>query len=408
VWDTTTGQLLHTLPHPGALVLGVAFSRDGLLATVCEDKVVRVWDATGRLLLALRGHTATCGCVAFSPDGLRLASAGSDGTVPVWDATPLRGGERQESASFEEHGGEVWSVALNPDGPGIVSGGSNTPALVWDVETRRVRAKFTAHGILIFCLAWHPDGRRIASAGSAHGQFSLTIWDATTGAEVCTLQPPGRVEFFAAAFSPDGRHLVTGRRDRTVHVWDANDGRSIRPLGTHDGPIRAVVFSPDGRHLATTSADGEVKLWDATRLGEKQEPNKPPRTVRAHSPGVGVNVAFSPDGKRLVMSDKGYTVKICDVDATEELLVLRGHNGDVHTVAFSSDREGRWVASAGEDSTVKVWDSNTGQLVRTFRGHKGLVTSLVFTRDGKFLVSGSRDHTVKLWEVTRLAGVADR
>ena len=64
LWDTATGRHLGALAHPGGLVLGVAFSRDGLLATGCEDKVVRVWDATGRELLALRGHDGVCGCVA--------------------------------------------------------------------------------------------------------------------------------------------------------------------------------------------------------------------------------------------------------------------------------------------------------------------------------------------------------
>src|SRR5207248_8896537 len=133
-----------------------------------------------------------------------------------------------------------------------------------------------------------------------------------------------------------------------------------------------------------------------TRLNEKQEAY---RTLSARVPGQCLNVAFSPDGRRLVTGGKENTVKIWDVQTGKELHTLRGHNGDVYTVAFSPDREGRWVASAGVDSSVKVWDSRTGKMLRNFRGHTGLVTSVAFIPDGTRLVSGSRDHTVKLWDV---------
>ena len=115
-------------------------------------------------------------------------------------------------------------------------------------------------------------------------------------------------------------------------------------------------------------------------------------------------MAFSPDGRRLATGGEENTVKIWDVETGEELQTLRGHSGDVYTVAFSPD-DGRWVASAGEDSTVKVWDSRTGKLVRSFRGHTGLVSSVAFSPDGRRLVSGSRDHTVKVWDVTQLGEV---
>jgi WD40 repeat protein len=78
-------------------------------------------------------------------------------------------------------------------------------------------------------------------------------------------------------------------------------------------------------------------------------------------------------------------------------------------VAFSPDSGGRWVASAGEDSTVKVWDSHTGTLARSFRGHIGLVSSVAFSPDGRRLFSGSRDKTVKVWDVSQLSDeVRDR
>jgi WD40 repeat protein/serine/threonine protein kinase len=405
VWDTTTGQLAHTLPHPGGLVLGVAYSRDGrLLGSVGEDKVVRVWDArTNRELLGLRGHAGMCGCLAFSPDGLRLASAGTDGTIRLWDATPLRGDERQEAATFAEHGTEIWSLAVGPDGKKIVSGGFGPPIMVWDAETRRVRARFRGHGVVVFCVAWHPDGHRFASAGSDNGEFSVKVWNATTREDVFTLRAPTRPEFFAVAFSPDGKYLVTGKGNGLLQVWDANNGEPIRTLGTNIGPVRGIVFSRDGRRLATVSAAGAVKLWDATALGEKNGPQEPlPPPLSAHIPGPCLNVAFSPDGKWLAIGDKEYTVKVCNVETGAVLHTLRGHNGDVHTVAFSPD--GRWVASAGEDSTVKVWSARTGKIVRNFRGHKGLVTSLAFCRAGEHvsLISASRDHTAKIWDLGQL------
>jgi WD40 repeat protein len=117
---------------------------------------------------------------------------------------------------------------------------------------------------------------------------------------------------------------------------------------------------------------------------------------------VGFNLAFSPDGRRLVAGGEGSTVRIWDVETGREPQTLLGHSGDVWAAAFSPDG-GRWVASAGEDSTVKVWDSHTGTLVRSFRGHTGLVTSIAFSPDVRLLVSGSRDGTVRVWDLKQLA-----
>jgi WD40 repeat protein len=142
-----------------------------------------------------------------------------------------------------------------------------------------------------------------------------------------------------------------------------------------------------------------VKLWDATRLVETQDAR---RTIRARAPEMGFNLGFSPDGRRLVAGGEKSTVKIWEVQTGRELHTLEGHRGDVWAAAFSPDPGGLWVASAGEDSTVKLWDSRTGTFVRNFRGHTGIVTAVAFSPDGRLLVSGSRDGTVKVWDLTHL------
>jgi eukaryotic-like serine/threonine-protein kinase len=418
VWDATTGELLHTLRGHTGVITGLVFSRDGrrLFSSGGEDKTIKVWEpVTEREVLNLRGHTLFCHGLASSPDGLRLASAGKDGTIRIWDSTPVKADEGLESVTCE-HDYEVWSVGFSPTGDYLATTGAyprstsaeNLTVRIWDARTfAQIRALPLPPSVMVvFHVAFSPDGKRVAAAAATRdGEAIVDEWETKTGREVVhEIRERGYMPFYVT-FDPTGRYIIREGPGHTVQVRDADTGKEVGVVGRHTMQIWGMAFSADGQHLATASNDGTVKVWnwDPTRLDKEQQPAL---TLDVHVDGYGNRVAFSPDSRRLATGGEGYTVTIWDAKTGDVQHTLNGHTGDVFAVAFSPD--GRWLATAGEDTTVRIWDAATWKLLHTLRGHTGLVMSLSFSPDSQRLASGSRDHNMKIWDTTRWKDEPDR
>jgi RNA polymerase sigma factor (sigma-70 family) len=269
VWEARTGKPLRELRGHQREVWAVRFAPAGhVLATGSWDGTVRLWDAdTGKELHRLAGHAGEVRSVAFSPDGSLLASGvrGTDTSIHLRDV----GTGREVGRLPLDQATPVTALAFSPDGRHLASGGVDIR--LWDVARKRPLPWFRppVEGP-VEGLAFSADGRSLLSRGK-----HVQLWETVTGRERARLTPPADHRFCTAALAPDGRRIVTSlnagsrvvtTRTQVLEFWDLSTGKCLGRRSGHVGLIGCAAWSPDGRFLVTGSDDTSALVWDTTPL----------------------------------------------------------------------------------------------------------------------------------------------
>ncbi|MCA9668627.1 MAG: hypothetical protein KC503_23705 [Myxococcales bacterium] len=270
----------------GSAVYALAYAPDGrALASASEDGRVRLF-ALGSTVLSGGGSTAAAAaaaatpraltlgrsgsaryCLAFSPDGRRVAAGGEDGTIALYD----REAARADGPALIGHSNAVFACSFSPDGKTLASAGRDGTVLLWHARAsaRRDQARYRLTPALyqsreaIYALRFSPDGRLLASGG---GDATIRLFDVAQRAESGRPLTGHRHWVLSVAFSPDGRTLASGSSDATVRLWELSRRRALgAPLRGHTDWVYAVAFSPDGHTLASGSGDRTIWLWQLAR-----------------------------------------------------------------------------------------------------------------------------------------------
>ncbi|MFT4047906.1 MAG: TIR domain-containing protein [Solimonas sp.] len=423
IWNGRSGALVYASRYFGGAGDLVMLRPDGRqFGQMIEGRLAMLDAASGLESYTLDGHLGAPTGFRFAAASPRLISGGADGSVVVWS---LPDGTRAELGSAPP--GKAPAAAFSPDGRLLFVGQASGGGALWQrASLRRLRDIAATQGF-VSSAAFSPDGRWLATGSADDGvrvsevdggrvvwhfatpgrpislQFdakarflsaesadaSFRLWDLLDGSERLA---EGQIE--ASALAPRGASLALGAHGR-VRVLDVERGRerwSVNLAPSSEGlEFASAAFSADGRRLLITARHGHAYVLDAADGHIVNELHDP-------SAAYFTTGAFDADARQVVLGDWSKSARLWRL-ADDRVLTLGGHTGAVEAASFSPD--GRFVLSAGDDGSIKLWDAGNGELLDSFVAHDGLIQwrAASFAPDGADILSSGRDGVARLWPV---------
>ncbi|MBF0628942.1 MAG: caspase family protein [Magnetococcales bacterium] len=293
------------------------------------------------------------------------------------------------------------ATTMSDDGKWLASGGGNEAAQLWNLTTGQRELDLRGHAGAVQAVAFVPGSgtygysAKPGTKQAAHRKgFLVTagvdgearLWSMITGETVRRFRGhAGPVN--AVAVTPDGQTLFTAGEDGAIKAWKLDDGSPVRTLSGHAGPVKSLLLSRDGKNLASGGMDGALRIWNPTSGAMVQE----------FSGGEGpvLSLSWSGDGSRVAAGHESGAVRVHPLKGGSDL-VITAPSGATRGVAMRPDNS--QIATAGADGVIRLWSLSDGALIKELPGHQKAVQTLTYGDNGRLLLSGSQDQTLRVWK----------
>jgi len=281
----------------------------------------------------MRGHTGWVRGVAHLPDGRRIITCSSDGSLRLWE---IESGTQIGDDWRDGVTQEVWSIALSPNSKIVASGSRDGKVRLWDVETEKVVARWTGHTDAVRSLCWSADGEQVVS-GCNIG--TIKVWDVESGDAVRVLGPikTGHQDVVAVIYSPDTTKIATGGGyENALKIWDAKTGNLLSTI-KHDYPVYSLAWTSDQKKLITAT-------WQQIAI------------LEGHTHTVYSLSLFQND-RLLASASEDKTARLWNLDTNCRIPRPLKHPAFVERAAISAD--GKLLVTGCGNENAYVWDIHT-------------------------------------------------